>query len=51
MFSDKILKKNLTPLTFDTGLFCKYITTRCFRHVVAFIKYVLRESVTDIPYK
>ena len=38
MFSDKILKTNLTPLTFDTGLFCKYITKRCFRHAVAFIK-------------
>ena len=43
MFSDKIFfKKKMTPSIFDTDLCCRYVTSRGFNHVVAFIKcYIL----------
>ena len=52
LFSDKIsFRKNLTPSPFGTDLYCRYVTSRGFHHVVAFIKPLILRRMQHFFYK
>ena len=52
LFSDKIIfRKNLTPASFGTDLYCRYVTSKGFHHVVALIKPLILRRMQHFFYK